>query len=130
MRKILKDTCILAALMIITVFGISIRWAGVTDEIKLVILLFGLAFTISVMNYYIDEYSTLSIWMNYIVKFCVISVTVMLFGFIAGWFDSSNFWMSFIYVGTVMILGYFIDGIRIKRDIEYINFQINNNSEK
>lgn len=41
-----------------------------------------------------------------------------------------KFWMSFIYVGTVMILGYFIDGIRIKRDIEYINFQINNNSEK
>ena len=61
MKKILKDTCILAALMILSVFTISIIWSGVTDAIKLVLQLFALAFLISAFNYLLDEYVSLSI---------------------------------------------------------------------
>ena len=46
-RKILKDTCILASLMILAVFTISIIWSGVTAEITLVLALFGLALIIT-----------------------------------------------------------------------------------
>lgn len=124
MRKILKDTCILAALMILAVFLISIIWSGVTDEIGLVLKLFGLAFILSVLNCLFDEYISLSIVMNYVVKYFAITGIVMLFGFIVGWFYSNNFWMAFIYVGVVIILAYFIDSFRVKKDIEYINEQI------
>ena len=41
MKRILRDTCILSALMILSVFTVSIIWMGVTDEIKLVLQLFG-----------------------------------------------------------------------------------------
>ena len=51
MRKILRDTCIFAALMILTVFAFSITGVGLTEEIKLVFELFGLAFILSVINY-------------------------------------------------------------------------------
>ena len=37
MKKILRDTCILASLMILAVFAISIIWSGVTDEMKLIL---------------------------------------------------------------------------------------------
>ena len=47
MKKILRDTCILASLMILAVFAISIIWSGVTDEIKLILQLFLLALMIS-----------------------------------------------------------------------------------
>ncbi len=124
MRKILKDTCILAALMILAVFLISIIWSGVTDEIGLVLKLFGLAFILSVLNCLFDEYIYLSIVMNYVVKYFAITGIVMLFGFIVGWFYPNNFWMAFIYVGVVIILAYFIDSFRVKKDIEYINEQI------
>lgn len=127
MRKILQDTCILAALMILAVFACSIIWSGVTAEIALVLMLFALALIITVTNYFMDEYLMLPMIASYIVKYFVFTGIVMLFGFIAGWFFPSNFWMAFIYVGIVLILAYAIDAFRISRDIEYINNHIKNN---
>ena len=124
MRKILKDTCILAALMILVVFSCSIIWSGVTAEISLVLALFGLALMITVVNYLFDEFLSLSIAVNYIVKYFVFSGIVMLFGFIVGWFFPSNFWMAFIYVGVVLVLAYVIDAFRVQKDIDYINEHI------
>lgn len=124
MKKILKDTFLLAALMILAVFTVSIIWSGITEEIGLVLKLFGLAFIISMANYLFDEYMSLSIIMSYVVKYFVITGIVMLFGFIVGWFYPSNFWMAFIYVGIVLVLAYSIDSFRVKKDVEYINKQI------
>ena len=124
MKKILKDTLLLAALMILVVFIISIFWVGITEEIGLVLNLFGLAFVLSIVNYLLDEYLSLSIIMSYIVKYFAITGIVMLFGFIVRWFYPSNFWMAFIYVGVVMVLAYSIDSFRIKKDLEFINKKI------
>lgn len=123
-RKILKDTCILAALMILVVFTCSIIWSGVTAEISLVLSLFGLALMLTVVNYLLDEFLSLSIAVNYIVKYFLFTGIVMLFGFIVGWFYRSNFWMAFIYVGVVLVLAYIIDAFKVQRDIDYINEHI------
>ena len=53
MKKVLRDTCVLAALMILAVFSISIIWSGITDEIRLVLKLFGLAFIIAIVITYL-----------------------------------------------------------------------------
>ena len=124
MKRIVRDTCILAALMILCVFAISIIWVGMTDEIRLVLRLFALSFIISLANYFIDEYTALPILGCYAVKYVSASLIVMLFGFIAGWFYKSNFWMAFIYVGIVLALAYFIDAVKTKKDIEFINSHI------
>ena len=124
-RKILKDTCILAALMILVVFSCSIIWSGVTAEISLVLSLFGLALMITLVNFLFDEFLSLSLAVNYIVKYFVFTGIVMLFGFIAGWFFPSNFWMAFVYVGVVLLLAFVIDAFKVKRDVEYINEHIN-----
>ena len=110
-RKILKDTCILAALMILAVFTLSIIWSGITAEISLVLALFGLALIITVVNFLFDEYLSLTIVVSYLIKYFVFSGIVMLFGFIAGWFFPSNFWMAFIYVGVVLALAFVIDAL-------------------
>ena len=123
-RKILKDTCILAALMILVVFSCSIIWSGITAEISLVLSLFGLALMITIINFLFDEFLSLSMAASYIVKYFVFTGTVMLFGFIAGWFFPSNFWMAFVYVGVVLVLAYVIDAFKVHRDIEYINGHI------
>ena len=123
-RKILKDTCILAALMILAVFACSIIWSGLTAEITLVLALFVLALLITVVNFLMDEFLSLSIIVSYIVKYFVFSAMVMLFGFIVGWFFPSNFWMAFIYVGIVLVLAFAVDAFRVQRDIGYINDHI------
>ena len=123
-RKILKDTCILASLMILAVFTISIIWSGMTAEITLVLALFGLALIITTVNFLYDEFLSHSIVVSYIIKFFIFSAIVMLFGFIVGWFFPSNFWMAFIYVGVVMVLAYVIDAFTVRRDVDYINEHI------
>ena len=123
-RKILKDTCMLAGLMILAVFSLSIIWSGVTPEIALVLALFCLALIVTVVNCLFDEFTSLSIVVSYIVKYFVFSGIVMLFGFIAGWFFPSNFWMAFIYVGVVLVLAFAIDAFTVRRDISYINGHI------
>ena len=129
-RKILKDTCILAALMILAVFTLSIIWSGITAEISLVLALFGLALIITVVNFLFDEYLSLTIVVSYLIKYFVFSGIVMLFGFIAGWFFPSNFWMAFIYVGVVLVLAFVIDAFTVKRDISYINEHIRKGNEQ
>lgn len=124
MKRILKDTCLLSSLMILAVFGLSVIWSGITAEIRLVFLLFLLAFVLSAANWFLDEYLTLSVLMSYVVKYFAASAIVMLFGFIVGWFYPSNFWMTFIYVGIVLILAYFLDSFLIRKDLEYINKSI------
>ena len=126
MRRIFRDTCILFALAVLSVFVMSIIWVGITDEIKLVLQLFVLSFVIAFGNYFLDEYVTLPMIGSYVVKSITATAAVMLFGFIAGWFYRSNFWMAFIYVGIVLVIAYFIDAFRIKRDIDYINSGIKN----
>ena len=121
MKKILKDTFLLAALLILAVFTVSIIWSGITEEIGLVLKLFGLAFIISMANYLFDEYISLSIIMSYVVKYFVITGIVMLFGFIVGWFYPSNFWMAAIYVAVVYGLAYFVDSFQIRRDVQFVN---------
>jgi|GEM_PF-1461045 len=127
-RKILKETCMLASLMILAAFTLSIIWSGITAEITLVLALFGLALIITTVNSFFDEFLSLSIFLSYIIKYIIFSGIVMLFGFIAGWFFPSNFWMAFIYVGVVMVLAFVIDAFTVKRDIGYINDHIRNGS--
>ena len=124
MKKILRDTCILSALMIFSVFTISILWSGVTAEILLVLELFGLSLLIAVINYVCDEVLSLSIMGSYLLKYFIVTGIVMLYGFIVGWFYRSNFWMAAIYVAVVFVLAYLLDSFRTKKDLKYINEQI------
>ena len=124
MKRILRDTCILASLMILSVFAISVIWMGLTAEIVLVFQLFALSFVIALVNYLLDEYLSLSIIGNYLLKYIIATAIVMLFGFVVGWFYQSNFWMVFVYVGVVLVLAYMVDTIKTRKDIEYINSRI------
>ena len=58
------------------------------------------------------------------IKYILASGIVMLFGFVVGWFFKSNFWMAFIYVGIVLVLAYFVDAVKTRKDIEFINSRI------
>ena len=121
MRRVLRDTFILAALMILTVFSFSIAGVGLTEEIKLVFQLFGLALILSVTNYVFDEITQLSMLAGYIIKYFIVVGIVITFGFIVGWFYPSNFWMAFIYVGVIAVIIYALDSVKTEKEIDEIN---------
>ena len=130
MRRVLRDTFILAALMILTVFSFSIAGVGLTEEIKLVFQLFGLALILSVTNYVFDEITQLSMLAGYIVKYIVVSGIVIVFGFIVGWFFPSNFWMAFIYVGVIAAIIYALDSVKTENDIDEINEMVKRSNKE
>ena len=121
MRKILRDTCVFAALMVLVIFSYSITVVGLTDEIKLVFEIFGLAFVLAVFNYLFDEKTSFSIIAGYLIKYVVVCVVVIAFGFIAGWFYPSNYWMAFIYVGVITVIVFALDSVKTENDVEDIN---------
>lgn len=130
MRRVLRDTCILAALMILTVFSFSIAGVGLTDEIKLVFQLFGLALILSVTNYVFDEMTQLSMLAGYIIKYFIVVGIVITFGFIVGWFYPSNFWMAFIYVGVIAAIIYALDSVKTENDIDEINEMVKRSNKE
>lgn len=131
MRKILKDTCIFAALMILIIFTFSIATAGMTAEIKLVLEIFGLAFALSVFNYFFDEKTSFPMLASYLIKYVAVSIFVIAFGFIVGWFFPSNYWMAFIYVGVITVIVYALDSVKTEKDVEEINEMVRrSNNEK
>ena len=131
MRKILKDTCIFAALMILVIFTFSITEVGLTEEIKLVFEIFGLAFVLAVFNFMFDEKTSLSMIVSYLIKYAVVSVVVIAFGFIVGWFYPSNYWMAFIYVGVITAIVYALDSVKTEKDVDDINEMVKlSNNEK
>ncbi|MBP5281133.1 MAG: hypothetical protein J6Z22_01395, partial [Lachnospiraceae bacterium] len=76
MKKILRNTFLLAALMILSVFVISILWSGITAEILLVLELFGLSFLIALANYFCDEVLPSAILGNYLLKYVAVTILV------------------------------------------------------
>ncbi len=124
MKKIFRDTCYLSSLMILMVFTVSIIWSGITGEIILVFQLFGLSFLIAVVNNVYDNITSLPILYSYFIKYILVTCLVLLFGFIAGWFYRSNFWMAFIYVAIIFIVAYFLEMFVTQKDVAYINEKI------
>lgn len=124
MKKIFRDTCILASLTILMVFAVSIIWSGMTGEIMLVFQLFGLSFMLAVVNNVYDNITSLPILYSYLVKYLLVTCLVIMFGFIVGWFYRSNFWMAFIYVAIVFIVAYFLDMFVTQKDVAFINEKI------
>lgn len=130
MKKIIRDTCILASIMILTVFAISILWSGITGEILLVFELFGLSFLLTVVIHAFDSMVSLPILYSYLVKYLLVTCVVLVFGFIVGWFYRSNFWMVFLYVAIVFVVAYFLDMLVTQRDVEYINERLKERERK
>lgn len=124
MKKIFRETCYLSSLMILMVFTVSIIWSGITGEIILVFQLFGLSFLIAVVNNVYDNITSLPILYSYFIKYILVTCLVLLFGFIAGWFYRSNFWMAFIYVAIIFIVAYFLEMFVTQKDVAYINEKI------
>ena len=121
MKNILKQTLILASIMIFVVFFVSYLMIGITQEIALVFELFLLSFLIVLIQQLIKRAYFNQCFLNIVMEYLTISISVLLYGYFVDWFVKSNWWMVFLYVAIVYIPAYFLDmGIVIK-DVKYIN---------
>lgn len=124
MKNILKQTLILASIMIFVVFFVSYLMIGITQEIALVFELFLLSFLIVLIQQLIKRAYFNQCFLNIVMEYLTISISVLLYGYFVDWFVKSNWWMVFLYVAIVYIPAYFLDMGIVRKDVKYINSQL------
>ena len=124
LKEILKKTFILAAIIILVVFFLSFLWVGMKPEILLVFEIFILAFFVTVIQHLVKQVICTYFFVNILIEYFTVSVFVFLYGYFVEWFLKSNWWMAFVYVAIVYVPAYFLDIAVVKRDIDYINAQL------
>ena len=124
LKEILKKTFIFAAIIILVVFFFSFLLIGMKPEIMLLFDIFILSFFVTVIQHFLKEVICSYFYINIIIEYFSVSVFVFLYGYFVEWFFKSNWWMAFVYVAVVYVPAYFLDMAVIKRDIDYINAQL------
>ena len=129
LKEILKKTFIFAAIIILVVFFFSFLSIGMKPEIMLVFEVFILSFFVTVIQHLVKQVMCTYFWVNILIEYFSVSVFVLLYGYFVEWFFKSNWWMAFVYVAIVYVPVYFLDMAVVKRDIDYINAQLERRRE-
>ncbi|MDE5909930.1 MAG: hypothetical protein K2H52_14485 [Lachnospiraceae bacterium] len=133
LKEILKKTFIFTAIIILVVFSFSLLLGGMKSEIMLVFEIFILSFFVTVIQHFVKQVICTYFFINIMIEYFSVSIFVFLYGYFVEWFFRSNWWMAFVYVAIVYVPAYFLDMAVVKRDINYINAQlerIRKNNEK
>ena len=129
LKEILKKTFIFAAIIILVVFSLSFLSIGMKPEIMLVFEIFILSFFVTVIQHLVKQAMCTYFLVNILIEYFSVSVFVLLYGYFVEWFFKSNWWMAFVYVAIVYVPTYFLDIAAVKRDINYINAQLERKRE-
>ncbi len=124
LKDMIKRTLILAAIIILAVFSVSLLSVGMTPEIALVFEIFLLSFFVTVIQQMVKQIICSHLILNIIIEYLAVSIFVFLYGYFVQWFSRSNWWMAFVYVALVYVPAYFLDMAIVNRDIAYINAQL------
>lgn len=68
--------------------------------------------------------------LKYLIDLVMTLLVVLLFGWIWKWYDPSYVWMMFAMVIPVYAVGYFLDIVKVNKDVKAINQQIKRRREK
>ncbi|MDE7295098.1 MAG: hypothetical protein K2N72_11795 [Oscillospiraceae bacterium] len=129
-KEILKRTFLFAGIIISAVFFVSFLSVGMKPEILLVFEIFVLSFFVNVIQYFVKQVICTNFLANIMIEYFSVSVFVFLYGYFVEWFYRSNWWMAFVYVAVVYVPVYFLDMAVVKRDIDFINLQLERRREK
>lgn len=124
LKDMIKRTLILAAIIILAVFSVSLLSVGMTPEIALVFEIFLLSFFVTVIQQMAKQIICSHLILNIIIEYLAVSIFVFLYGYFVQWFSHSNWWMAFVYVALVYVPAYFLDMAIVNREIAYINAQL------
>lgn len=59
-----------------------------------------------------------------IIEYIVMDISVTGLGFLFGWFDATDWWMSFIYVTPIILVVYILDITKINKEVNDINEEL------
>ncbi len=120
-KEFIKSALALSSLIIAAVFGVSWMMCGYLRVMGLTFELIALAFVITAVQRIIAAIPFKSPIVTVIVEYAIICAIVSGAGVLLKWFSRENWYMPFLYVGIVYAVGFFLDMVAVKRDVDSIN---------
>lgn len=120
-KEFVKSALALSSLIIASVFAISWIMCGYLHVMGLVFELIGLAFFLTAVQRGIAAIPFKNQIVATIVKYAIICAIVLGVGVLLKWFSLDYWPMVLLNVGIVYVVGYFLDMIVVKRDVDSVN---------
>lgn len=67
---------------------------------------------------------------EFICKYILVEIMVLVIGMLSGWFIKENWWMSLVYVTSVFVLAYLLGITQMKHEIQAINQKLAEKKER
>jgi hypothetical protein len=129
-KNFIKRILILAALVILTAYSVPSIMYGIGSDTIFLWELVLVSCVISVAQLLLDKYKCDYYIIDMLIEYLMVCLIVSVMGLLYGWFKMHYLWMVLLYVTPIYIIGYFLDMVRIKRDVNFINKKIEERMEK
>lgn len=129
LKEIIKKTLMLSAIIILLVFSVSNLFFNAPKETMIVFQIMLLSFLIILIQRLLKRNLFDLFLVNIVVEYIAVSIFVLFYGYFFHWFYKSNWWLVFIYIAIVYIPAYLLDVTITKRDVDYINKQLERRRE-
>lgn len=129
-KNLVQKILMLAALIILAAHTVPSIMNGSWQETSFLWELVLLAGLISITQLIFSRFKSDYYIIEVLVEYFAGCLMVGLAGFLFHWFTLDILWMVFLYVTPVYIIGYFLDLMRTKRDLDFINEKIKQRIER
>lgn len=124
LKEMIQKTLMLSAIIIVTVFAVSYFFFDAQNQTLIVFQILFLSFMIVLLQRLLKRNLFELFLLNLILEYLLVSGFVLLYGFFCQWFGRENWWLVFLYVAAVYVPAYFLDVAITKKDIAFINQQL------
>ncbi len=129
-KKTMKKILMLTALIDLAAYTISSAisgdWVSTTFLWELFFVSCLICVAQLICNRFKSNYYILEVLVEYLMVVMIVGGT----GLLIGWFQISCLWNVFLYVTPVYIISYFMDLVRTRRDVDFINERIKQRAER
>lgn len=124
LKEMIQKTLMLSAIIIVTVFAVSYFFFDAQNQTLIVFQILFLSFMIVLLQRLLKRNLFELFLLNLVLEYLLVSGFVLLYGVFCQWFGRENWWLVFLYVAAVYVPAYFLDVAVTKKDIAFINQQL------
>lgn len=130
MKEFIKKTLLLTVMIIFAAYLIPMVWGRNTSEGLFLLQLLFLSTLLCLVQLITKKWSFNYYLLELVVEYIMVLTIVFVVGIYFQWFQLSSYWMVLCYVTPVYILGYFLDIVKTRKDVEIINEEIKKRQER
>lgn len=130
MKEFIKKWMLLFALVVVSAFIIPSLFNGNWVESGFIIKLLFTSLLICLLQLLTIQITVRIPLIKYLIDLVMVLSVVLFFGWIWKWYVLSNVWIIFAMVIPVFIAAIFLDMVKVRQDVSFINEQIKLRQEK